>query len=127
MQEHETWLAWAIKDLNCARALLALKEEEIPGALYHCQQCIEKALKSYLLFQKQKIARTHDLSKLLEQCLVFNQEFQELGAITFDLDPFVTGGRYPDSAFLMPDITTAQALFKETESALNFVKSKMQL
>lgn len=125
MQEHEVWLAWAIKDLNCARALLALEEVEIPGALYHCQQCIEKALKSYLLFQKQKILRTHDLGKLLEQCLIFNQEFQALKTITFDLDPFVTAGRYPDSAFLMPDITTAQILLKEAESALNFVKSKM--
>lgn len=126
MQEHEIWFAWANRDLNCARALLALEEAEIPGALYHCQQCIEKALKSYLLLHEHKIIRTHDLGKLLEECLQFDKELITLQTIVSDLDPFITGGRYPDSAFLMPDITTAQILFSQTQEAFNFIKRKME-
>lgn len=125
MQEHEIWLSWAYKDLKCAQALLNLEEAEIPGTLYHCQQCIEKAFKAYLLSQKQTTPRTHDLGKLLALCMQFDQEFNALKTIAFDLDPFVTGGRYPDSAFLMPDITTAQILFLKTQEAFSFIKSKM--
>ena len=35
-------------------------------AVYHCQQAAEKALKAYLVFYDQRVAKTHDVGLLLE-------------------------------------------------------------
>ncbi len=125
MHEHEEWLLWAEYDLKIARLVLSSEEVIVPPILYHCQQCIEKALKAYLIFQKQQILKTHDLIKLIGLCMQFDVEFNTLTSTAAYLVPHITASRYPDSAFIMPDTTTAQILFTETEAAFNFVKNKM--
>lgn len=126
MQEHKIWLAWAENDLRIARILLHAEGGIVSGTLYHCQQCIEKVLKAYLSSKNQPILKTHDLIKLLKSCSSFDEELLTLSSISIDLDPHITFSRYPDTSFIMPDLTTATILFKQTEEAFNFVKNKMQ-
>ena len=126
MQDHKVWLAWAEKDLKIAKIILNNEEVVISGVLYHCQQCIEKSFKAYLFFKKQPVPRTHDLIKLMKLCAKFDSELITLTTISLDLDPHTTYSRYPDTAFLMPDITTTTILFNQTMDAFNFVKNKMQ-
>ena len=125
MLEHEIWLAWAQKDLKIAKIILHDEEVEISGVLYHCQQCIEKSYKAYLFYKKQSVPKTHDLIQLMKLCAKFDHDLTTLTAISLDLDPHITYSRYPDSAFIMPDLTTATILFKQTEDAFNFVKNKI--
>jgi HEPN domain-containing protein len=87
MLEHETWLLWAENDLIIASILINHPEVTVSGVFYHCQQCIEKALKAYLSFKKQAKPKTHDLIKLMRLCTQFDEAFFTLNSISLDLDP----------------------------------------
>jgi HEPN domain-containing protein len=62
------WLSHADDDLRLARVAFKLKSA-VPYKLiaYHAQQCAEKCLKAYLVFQKTDFPYTHDLSLLLDK------------------------------------------------------------
>lgn len=47
-------------------------------AIYHTQQCAEKSLKAYLAWSKYPLEKTHNLVKLLELCMIIDNEFVEL-------------------------------------------------
>ena len=59
----ENWLAYAHTDLRAAQTLV--NQSDLTGvATFHCQQCIEKALKALLVFYGQDVPRIHDLVTL---------------------------------------------------------------
>ncbi len=63
------WLLHADEDLRLARHAFKLKSA-IPYKLiaYHAQQCAEKCLKAYLVFEDVDFPFTHNISALLEMC-----------------------------------------------------------
>lgn len=63
------WLLHADEDLRLARHAFKLKSA-IPYKLiaYHAQQCAEKCLKAYLVFENVDFPFTHNISALLEMC-----------------------------------------------------------
>jgi HEPN domain-containing protein len=63
------WLLYADEDLRLARHAFKLKSA-IPYKLiaYHAQQCAEKCLKAYLVFNDIDFPFTHNISALLELC-----------------------------------------------------------
>jgi len=63
------WLLHADEDLRLARHAFKLKSA-IPYKLiaYHAQQCAEKCLKAYLVFEDIDFPFTHNISALLEMC-----------------------------------------------------------
>lgn len=125
MQKHEEWMLFAEQDLKVAKKLINDEEPILNPAAYHCQQSIEKILKAYLAYQKQPIKKTHDLIKLIELCMFFDKDFINLKEISSDLNPYASKARYPDSMFIMPDLTTFKIILKETEAAFDFVKNLM--
>ena len=70
------WLYKAEEDLHSARLL---KSEEICQlcAAFHCQQCIEKALKAYILYQTNILHDGHNLTWLCKQAVKLDREFTE--------------------------------------------------
>lgn len=122
MQEHEGWLKIAKEDLQVAKTLL--KAEFFSAVTYHCQQSAEKALKGYLAFKKQEIAKTHDLTKLVGVCKNFDCDFEKLyDAIEF-LNPFATKFRYP-TEFDVPEVADAEYAVKQAEYVFKFVLKKV--
>jgi HEPN domain-containing protein/predicted nucleotidyltransferase len=62
----QEWLLKADNDLKAAVHLLALKEDAPTDAVcFHAQQCIEKYLKTLLVFQAIPFTKTHDLRVLM--------------------------------------------------------------
>jgi HEPN domain-containing protein/predicted nucleotidyltransferase len=62
----QEWLVKAENDLKAAVHLLALKEEAPTDTVcFHAQQCIEKYLKTLLVFQAIPFTKTHDLRLLM--------------------------------------------------------------
>jgi HEPN domain-containing protein len=59
---HESWLKKGRHDLTSAQVLFSGDEPVLDTAIYHTQQCAEKALKAFLAFKKQPIMKTHDLT-----------------------------------------------------------------
>ncbi len=125
MQRHEEWLWVANEDLRAAKKLIDDEEAIILPAFFHTQQCAEKALKAYLVFQQQPIQRIHSLPTLVKKCMFFDAEFSTLLETAVDLNPYLSESRYPDAALVFPDIMSLKISIQQAESVLNFVKEKI--
>ena len=58
------WLTYSIRDLKQAQKILTMGPEMKYGAAFHAQQCVEKAVKAYLVFLDVRPPRIHDLEML---------------------------------------------------------------
>ena len=85
---------------------------------YQCQQAVEKALKSYLIYQEYEFPMIHDLRKLCVLCAEFDIQFKDYSDDCADLIPYATQARYPDDR---------EVLEPETESALHKTSRVMDL
>lgn len=123
--KHDRWLNFAEEDLKAAKLLVENIEAIIPPALVLAQQSAEKALKGYLFYKAAKPIKTHDLVKLVKRCSKFDEDFLNLLHDATDLNPHISVSRYPDSRFLMPDLTTAKILVRKSENFFLFIKDKI--
>jgi len=125
MPKPEDWLAKAKSDLNLARKGIEGDDATLDSAVYHTQQCAEKALKAYLLCQDRQPRKIHDLIVLLEQCLRFDKSFIVLKKEAASLNPFSTEFRYPDDYAQFPEREAVEEAIKQAEKIFNFVKDKV--
>ncbi|MFV0400196.1 MAG: HEPN domain-containing protein [Oscillospiraceae bacterium] len=68
------WLARAGEDI-IASGLLMTDDNCYHSAAFHCQQCIEKALKAYLLLMDRRLVDGHNLTWLCKQAMRYDQRF----------------------------------------------------
>lgn len=99
MPNHKDWLFKAKSDLTSAIKLFKDDDETLDTAAYHTQQCVEKALKAFIVFNHQNPPRTHDLEKLLESCAVFDVSLKSFLDEVITLIPYAVYSRYPDDYF----------------------------
>lgn len=99
MPEHKAWLYKALSDLKSAKKLFRDDDETLDTAAYHTQQCVEKTLKAFLIFNNRTPPKTHDLEKLLVQCVTLDQSLKSFSDEIFTLIPYATYSRYPDDYF----------------------------
>jgi len=94
------WLEYAKRDYESA---LLLKTHQNPPAIeiicYHCQQAVEKSLKSLLALAGVYIQKTHDIHTLKKLC---KKQYPEISDVISDdhadiFSDFATVTRYPDS------------------------------
>lgn len=122
MQKHNEWLFLAEQDLKLAKMVLKNSEESIIlPAMFHTQQCAEKALKGYLVYKKDDVPRSHNLVILLKLCSFHDKDFNSLQTEAAELNPYVTKTRYPDDILTIPDKSTLEISIKQAEKILNFV------
>jgi HEPN domain-containing protein len=86
----QQWLDIATEDLTVARLVVS------EGHTAHAQ-CIEKALKAFLLAQTNSYPRTHKLVDLLNQCVVLQPSFNQFETDCIRMDEFYIPTRYPDA------------------------------
>jgi HEPN domain-containing protein len=91
----------------------------------HTHQCVEKALKGYLLFKCVLAKKTHALEYLLELCWEHDVDFFILKNDVKKLDPFATQSRYPDDSFLV-DRKEAEEAIKIAKKIFDFVRTKVE-
>lgn len=102
------WVAKAQADLLCIENNLRSRETPWELVAYHAQQAAEKMLKACLVGQKAVVPRTHDLGRLLGDCLAW-PSCLALAAIAADCDlltPYGIAVRYPGDE---PDVDAAEA------------------
>src|SRR5688572_23249835 len=89
------WIAYAQADL--LEAQLNIAHGGVPFvACFHCQQAVEKAIKSAYVWQSEPFERVHDLDRLrnlLPGQWSFTTDFPDLSDLTF----WSVQGRYPSS------------------------------
>lgn len=89
------WLRKAQHDLIAAQKLA----KDLPDiAIYHCQQCAEKALKGFLILHDRDPGKTHNIDTLLKEVGTIKPELpQELKEAT-RLSQYNQLYRYPEEA-----------------------------
>lgn len=121
MEIYEEWLRKAIRDLDTAKALL--EKGYYDTAIYHTQQCAEKALKGYCVYRLQPLIKTHDLEKILKICIGLDGSFQQLDVCAMSLNGLDVRFRYPDIEFEPNESELMEAILW-SEQILEFVKTK---
>jgi len=113
------WFEFAINDLRVATHMFnSMLDKPLEIICYHCQQCVEKAFKGYLINKDIEPPYTHDLDRLRQMCIEYEASFNAFLDQCEKLTNYITAGRYPSNV----EITEADAIYalKEAESIYNF-------
>jgi HEPN domain-containing protein len=125
MQEHEKWLMYAKEDIDMAQLAMSPDHMMVRSALYHAQQCAEKSLKAFFIYKSKKIPpRTHDLAGLITLCSAFDEEFESFYKEAEDINPFSVSTRYPEDAYMYPDVDYTNKIIKKAADIFDFVQYK---
>jgi len=122
MREHEHWLLIAQEDLASAKHLSTVP---FMTALFHIQQCAEKALKAYIVFKKNSFTKTHDLGRLIDICMEMDEDFETLRFFAAVLTPYEIAGRYPTTDFVRLSIKEIEQIIEQSEFIFNFVTHRI--
>lgn len=119
------WVFYASMDLLAAKTLYA-DERCYPLTAFHCQQCIEKALKGYLLFKRKRLYDGHNLSWLCKQAVAEEPHFQKWLEISARLNRFYIESRYP--ADIQSEINTEliDMVFETTTDMMEFIAEQIR-
>lgn len=117
-EEYKIWLEKAEDDLKWTQS--NLKEEIYYGACFTAQQAVEKVLKAYLLYKKGRFDKVHDLITLLDDCVVYDQDFTEYRTRIAKLSFYYMQTRYPDISEI--DKFTREEAEEALEVATEFIE-----
>jgi HEPN domain-containing protein len=90
-----SWLRKASNDLRYTTIDLAAIPPATEDAVFHCQQAVEKALKSFLAWHDEPFQKTHDLGKLGKQAVALDASIEPLVDAIVDLTKYAWMFRYP--------------------------------
>jgi len=89
----------ASQDLRRVEILPAAIPPDIEGALFHCQQAAEKALKGFLTWHDIGFRRVHDLDEIGKQCAETDSSLAELLKRVGVLSAYASRFRYPGASY----------------------------
>lgn len=108
-EEIEEWLGKADEDRRASEVLLESGEELALPCLFHLQQMLEKLLKALILRRGNRLERTHDLNRLVQEADA--QDIDGLLDLCDTLNVFSVSGRYPGD-LMQVSISTARDYFE---------------
>ncbi len=124
----QQWFDRAREDLQVAR--LVLQEKHFAHTCFLAQQCIEKALKAYLLEKASAYPRVHKLVDLLAECEALDSAFGAYRADCIVVDQYYIPTRYPDGvpgglASGLPGEIEAREALNAADRVFQFVAAKL--
>ncbi len=114
------WLFHANLDFLAAKCLIE-DERCYFATAFHCQQCIEKALKGYMLFKIRRLYDGHNLTWLCKQAMQLDEHFRDYIKDSVALNRYYIETRYPADIPLDIDYDTIQEIFDITAQMLDFI------
>ncbi len=72
------WIAKAESDLKIGKDEMLTKNPATDAICFHMQQCVEKYLKAFLIFNGKEIRKTHNIAELIKACSEIDAEFKNL-------------------------------------------------
>jgi len=119
------WLNRAQDDLLVARHVFEdLHPKQLEISCYQSHQAAEKAMKAYLILNDYDFPFTHDLLKLCQLCLEFDEGFDDLLDDCADLSPYATQARYPNE--IPVDEARTQAALLKAERVVKLCESLIE-
>jgi HEPN domain-containing protein len=117
----------ADNDLKTGKDELASENPATDTVCFHMQQCAEKYLKGFLVFNGKEITKTHNLVLLLSQCIELDNSFETLKSLALgELTPYAVDLRYPED-FYTPSIGESQKALAMVEEVRKFVLTKIRV
>ncbi|NLN82183.1 MAG: HEPN domain-containing protein [Clostridiales bacterium] len=114
------WLEIAARDLLAARILIERKQcLDIAG--FHCQQCIEKALKAYLIDRTGTLVDGHNLTWLCRQAARHNTYFKHYMEETAKMNRLYIETRYPSDIDLHLNSESIGKIYDTAKELYEFV------
>jgi HEPN domain-containing protein len=120
------WLHKARRDLLSAKRLARGPDPYLDTAIYHCQQCVEKAIKDWLVYHDQSFEKTHDLRLLVTLASEVESQFTQWFDVAEQVTPYATAYRYPGE-ILEPTEDEYQQAFKAASRFYDFVCSVLPI
>jgi HEPN domain-containing protein len=101
------WLARAMEDLQTSAFPLTATEPFVRGALFHCQQSVEKAMKAFLTWHDAPFRKTHNLVELGDACSVIDDSLSGAVREVSVLSRHGVRFRYPGAPY-EPEVEEAE-------------------
>ena len=124
------WIIKADHDLKTAKDEITANDPTTDTVCFHVQQCVEKYLKAYLVFNGIEIIKslkTHDISELIDYCKDIDKDFEQLISDN-DADRLTNysiEARYPDD-FYLPSVEESNQAIYIAENVKEFIKVKIK-
>ena len=114
------WLEMAARDLLAARLLIEQGQcLEIAG--FHCQQCMEKTLKAYLIAVTGRLVDGHNLTWLLRQAIKARTDFRSFMDDAAEMNRPYIEARYPSDRELILSAEDAEAMRRTAQAVYTAV------
>jgi len=122
----QSWINKADKDLLSAEHELSFPDAVTETICFHCQQAVEKYLKSYSVFLGIPFSKTHEIGELITKCEKVDQTISILKEEADELTDYAVEIRYPDEWY-EPTIEEAKKSYEIAKKVRNFVSKKINL
>ncbi len=120
------WIMKADNDLKIAKDELRMENPATDMICFHAQQCVEKYLKAFLIFNGVEIPRTHDIAHLIALCAELDPEFENLNRVeVVALTDYAVEVRYPED-FYFPDVEEAIRSLEIAEEVKSFILKRLR-
>ena len=129
MRENEVknWISKADNDLKVSKNEIKVNEPVTDAICFHAQQCVEKYLKAFLVFNNKSFRKTHNIAEILQLCIKVDADFKTLEEINVhELTIYATELRYPEF-FHIPTVEEAEEAIYLAEKVKEFVLKKLHL
>jgi HEPN domain-containing protein len=120
------WVVKADHDLLTAQTMIGSETPPTDVICFHCQQCAEKMLKAFLVLLDIHVEKTHDLVRLLAQCVQHDPMFGGVKDAAETLNSYAVDVRYADDWRDIP-LDEAREAVKMAERVMSFVRPKLGL
>lgn len=124
------YIVKAEHDLKTAKDEIITNKPATDTVCFHTQQCAEKYLKAYLVFNGKEITKTlktHNIEVLLVACKEMDDSFNYLIEINaHELTDYAIEARYPDD-FYLPSVSESNHAIETAEKVKEFILDKLNI
>ena len=119
------WLSFAERDLTAARRLSG-EPRCYALCAFHLQQCIEKALKAFILISSGNLVDGHNLTWLCRRACNEDREFGRWLDDSASLNRYYIETRYPSDRGIWVGKKELERLFAITEEMYQFILDQVE-
>jgi len=122
----KNWIRRAENDMKIGKDELLTESPATDMICFHMQQCAEKYLKAFLIFNGIEITKTHDIYEVINHCIKLEPDFSYLIEINADiLTKYAVNIRYGE-IFYYPPIEETKKAVEKAEKVKNYVLEKLK-
>ncbi|MFH0948194.1 MAG: HEPN domain-containing protein [Elusimicrobiota bacterium] len=120
----KNWILRAENDLKVGKDEIVTDCPTYDIICFHMQQCVEKYLKVFLIFNGKEIKKTHNIAELIIECSKIDANFKSLYDIKAnELTEYAVEIRYGEE-FYFPTMEEAIEAIEIAEKVREFVRKK---